>query len=251
VKLRRFGMFSHPDDMPMWRNFFSYQNVLTNLSLSVDLKSGTLSREFFTACSGTLTQLIIRGMFVDAFDCAWIQSCFQLKELCLQDLRDEVLLAPRPQIANVEFIPDGLLSLVLFEVVTLTQDIVSIVERLNKLNSIVIFKTGSQAGETGVDLPCLQKIFKCRNLNSCLLYRFLARTVEEVGQMLNMATTFHQLNKNPAPFRNFYHNDNDYEDIDEEDLVQQNAQLPLRNMGNEQEIMIAGNESFLKSIAIL
>lgn len=180
LKITKMGLAMLNSNMQLiWGDFLKTQHHLVHLSLTVNIKAGTFSQELFDTFSTTIQQLAIRGKFEVPFDFAHIVNCHSLKEICLHNLQENGGGGITPKCVNLPQVPHGLEGLILFQVVTRTEEIQEVIQKLDKLSTLVVFKCGHAAGETGVGLHCLQNILHKRSLNSTLMVQFICGSTSE------------------------------------------------------------------------
>lgn len=199
LKITKMGIaMLNPSMQLIWSDFLKTQHHLVHLSLTVNIREGTFSKELFDSFSGTLEQMAIRGKFEVPFDFQYVSSCHNLKEICLHNLQENGGGGITPKCVNLPQVPDGLEGLILFQVVTRTEEIQAAIRKLDKLSTLVVFKCGHAAGETGVGLACLQDILHKRSLNSTLLVQFICGSTTEAETLAGVLYEMSQDTENQA-----------------------------------------------------
>lgn len=180
LKIKKMGLAMLNNSMQLiWGDFLKTQSNLVHLSLTVNIREGTFSKEIFDTCSSTLEQLAIRGKFENPFDFYHVSACHNLKEICLHNLQDNGGGGIAPKCINLPQVPHKLEGLILFQVVTRTEELQQALQKLDCLSTLVVFKCGHAAGETGVGLDCLTDILHKRSLNSTLMVQFICGSTSE------------------------------------------------------------------------
>lgn len=240
LKIKKMGLAMLNMNMQLiWRDFLKTQYHIVHLSLTVTITEDTFSQDLFEPFSETLEQLAVRGKFEVPFNFMHVSNCRNLKEICLHNLQENGGGGIVPKCINLAHVPEGLESLILFQVVVRTEELQQTVLILENLTTLVVFKCGHAAGETGVGLECLTQILHKRTLQSILLVQFICGSTTEAEALAGVLYRMAQDSENQASQlarRRRPLQENDLAELDLDEIAGNDDEVFMFPLGQHEEI---------------